>query len=324
MARAKVDKKKQAVPPQEQPLHVEELQWKGITWVNIEAPTERDTEYLAERYSFHPLDLDDTLSRIQRSKIDEYPEYLFLVLNFPAYNKQLRVTRASQVSVFIGEDYVVTVHKGDLKPLVKFFRECQLGEDFREEAFSHGTGYIVYRIIDRLVDYCLPILNKIADNIEDAEDELFARRTSFKAIEDISMLRRDLITFRRIIWPLRAVLGSVESRIRRFSDADLSVYFGDTVDHIDKIWDGLDEYKEVIEGINDTFDSMASNRINEVLRVLTILATIGAIMTVVASFYGMNIILPGMNNPLSWVILLVGMLLLGGFMLFYFRRKNWL
>ena len=123
---------------------------------------------------------------------------------------------------------------------------------------------------------------------------------------------------------MRAVLGSLEPKIRRFAKMDLTVYFGDMVDHVDKIWDGLDEYKEVIEGINDTFDSMASNRINEVLKVLTILATIGAVMTVIASFYGMNVILPGMNNPLSWVILLVGMLLLGAGMLFYFRRKNWL
>jgi magnesium transporter len=324
MARTKAGRKKETEQSQERPLHMEELVWKGITWINIEEPTERETAYLAGRFSFHPLDLDDTLSRIQRSKLDEYPEYLFLVLNFPVYDKQLRVTRASQVSIFIGKDYLVTLHKGDLKPLVKFFRECQLDEEFREEAFSHGSGYIVYRIIDRLVDYCLPILNKIADNIEDTEDDIFARRTSFQAIEGISILRRALITFRRIVWPLRAVMGSVESRIRRFSDIDLSVYFGDTVDHIDKIWDGLDEYKEVIEGINDTFDSMASNRINEVLRVLTILATIGAVMTVIASFYGMNVILPGMSNSFSWVFLLVGMLLLGVGMLFYFRHKNWL
>jgi len=322
MARARVKPEKK--PAGRSPLNLETLESQGITWTNIERPTQRETDYLAGRYAFHPLDLDDCLSRIQRSKLDEYPEYLFLVLHFPAYNKSLRVTRASQVSIFVGDGYLVTLHQGDLKPLSKFFRECQIDEEFRQEAFSHGSGNIVYRIIDRLVDYCLPILNKIGDNIEDTEDDIFSRRSSAKSIESISTLRRDLITFRRVIWPLRAVLGSVGAKMRRFSTADLGVYFDDTVDHVDKIWDGLDEYKEVIEGLNDTYDSLSSNRINEMLKVLTILATIGAVITVIASFYGMNVMLPGETHPLSWVALLVVMLVVVLGMLLYFRRKNWL
>jgi len=194
--------------------NLESITWGDLTWINIEHPTEKETEYLAQNYSFHPLDLDDCLSRIQRPKIDEYKEYLFLVFHFPVFHKEARVTAPSQLSAFIGKDYLITLHKGELKPLVKLFKECNIDEEARQEHFSQGSSYLLYRIIDRLVDYCLPILNKIGENIEDVEDRIFSNRTRSQ-IKGISRLRRDVIAFRRIIWPMRAVIGSMEPKVRR-------------------------------------------------------------------------------------------------------------
>jgi len=311
------------VREKEQPLNLESLTSGDLTWVNIERPTERETEYLAQNYPFHPLDLDDCLSRIQRPKIDEYKDYLFLLFHFPVFNKETRVTTPSQVSVFIGEKYLITLHKGELKPLVKLFKECQIDEESRQENFSQGSGYLLYRIIDRLVDYCLPILNKLSDNIEDVEDDIFAHEMP-RAIKQISMLRRDVISFRRIIWPMRAVIGSLEPKARRFTKTDLEVYFGDTVDHVDKIWDGLDEYKEIIEGLNDTHDSLATNRTNEVIRILTIIASILLPLTLLASIYGMNIPLPFQESPYSLAIVLVIWIAVVSGMLYFFRRRHWI
>jgi len=309
----------------EEELKLESLTWGDLTWVNIEKPTERETEYLAQNYPFHPLDLDDCLSRIQRPKIDEYKDYLFLVLHFPVFSKEALVTTASQVSVFIGKDYLITLHKGELKPLVKLFRECQIDEESKQENFSQGSGYLLYRIIDRLVDYCLPILNKIGNNIEDTEDNIFSSSGVLKAIEDLSILRRDVISFRRTIWPMRAVMGSLESKIRRFTQMDLAVYFGDMVDHVDKIWDGLDEYKEIIEGLNATYDSLATHRTNEVIRMLTIIATILLPITVVASIFGMNIQLgPFKDSPYSALyVFLICLAIISG-MLYFFRHHHWI
>jgi magnesium transporter len=312
----------------ERELHLESVNWGELTWFNIEKPDKQETEYLAQNYPFHPLDLDDCLSRIQRPKIDVYDDYLFLVFHFPVFNMEARVTTPSQVSVFIGQNYLITLHNGDLKPLVKLFNQCQTDEEIRQEHFSQGSGYLLYRIIDRLVDYCLPILNKIGANIEEVDENIFASKGMPKAIEELSILRRDVISFRRIIWPMRAVIGSMEPKIRRFTPMDMEVYFGDMTDHVDKIWDALDEYKEIIEGLNDTHDSLMSYRVNDILRVLTILATIGTVLTVIASFYGMNIPLPGGSNPggspISWLVLLLVMLALMGGMLSYFRRKHWI
>jgi magnesium transporter len=304
-------------------LNLESLTLGDLTWLNIEHPTERETEYLAQNYPFHPLDLDDCLSRMQRPKIDEYKSYLFLVFHFPVFNKETSVTIPSQISVFIGKDYLITLHKGELKPLVKLFKECQIDEESRQEYFSQGPSYLLYRIMDRLVDYCLPIVNRIGSNIEEVEDNIFADEMP-RAIKEISVLRRDVISFRRIIWPMRAVIGSLESRVRRFTKMDLSVYFGDMVDHVDKIWDALDEYKEIIEGLNDTHDSLATNRTNEVVRMLTVIATILLPLTVLGSIYGMNIPLPFQNSPYSFVFLLVIWIAIISGMLYFFRRQHWI
>ena len=307
----------------EEQLNLESLTWGDLTWVNIERPTEKETEYLAQNYPFHHLDLDDCLSRIQRPKIDEYKDYLFLVFHFPVFSKEARVTTTSQVSVFIGQNYLITLHKGELKPLVKLFKECQIDEESRQENFSQGSSYLLYRIIDRLVDYCLPISNKILDNIDDVEDRIFSDRIR-GAIKEIASLRRDVISFRRIIWPMRAVIGSLEPKIRRFTKTDLAVYFGDMVDHVDKIWDALDEYKEIIEGLNDTHDSLANNRTNEVMRILSIVATIFFPITLVASIWGMNIPLPFQHSSYSLLYIILIMAGIIGGMLYFFRRRRWI
>ena len=315
MTISKVGKEKQ--------LNIEQITWGDLTWVNIENPTERETEYLAENYSFHPLDLDDCLSRIQRPKIDEYKDYLFLVFHFPVFNKEARVTTPSQLSVFIGEKYLIALHKGELKPLVKLFKECQRDEESRQEYLGEGSGFLLYRIIDRLVDSCLPILGKVLDNIEAVEDDIFSDRKS-GTVKEVSILRRDVISFRRIIWPMRAVIGSLQSKVRRFVKQDMEAYFGDVTDHVDKIWDALDEYKEIIEGLDDTYNSLASNRTNEVMRMLTIIATILLPITVVASIYGMNIPLPFQNSSYSLAFVFFIMLVIISSMLIFFRHQRWI
>ena len=304
-------------------LNIQSLTLGELTWINIEHPTEKETEYLAQNYPFHPLDLDDCLSRIQRPKIDKYKDYLFLVFHFPVFHKEARVTRASQLSVFIGSNYLITLHKGELKPLVKLFKECEIDEESRQENFSEGSGYLLYRIIDRLVDYCIPISNKMLDNIEDVEDGIFSN-TRRSQIKGISVLRRDIIAFRRIIWPMRAVIGSLEPNVRRFTKMDLSVYFGDTVDHLDRIWDALDEYKELIEGLNDTHDSLMTNHTNTIIRLLTIISTILLPTTLIASIWGMNIGLPFQNSSHSFIYIVLIMAGIIGGMLYFFRRKKWL
>jgi magnesium transporter len=309
----------------EKELNIKQVTWNGLTWIDIEKPTRREIEYLAQNYPFHPLDLDDCLSRIQRPKIDEYENYLFIVLHFPLFNRKTQVTVPSQVSIFLAKDFLVTLHAGTLKPLVKLFRDCQISEEARQQNMK-SPGYLLYRITDRLVDYCFPILSKIMENIEEVEDKIF-NSWGRETVQQISTLRRDIISYRRIIWPLRAVIGALEHKAAPFTAEDMEAYWGDVVDHTDKIWDTLDECKEVIEGLNDTSNSLYSHHINEVVRILTILAAVIAPLTLIASIYGMNIHLPGTGNqgsPLSFAIILSIMVCLSGGMFLFFHRRHWI
>ena len=298
-----------------------------LTWVYIEKPSTNEVEFLAQHFNFHPLNLDDVLSRIQRPKIDYYEDHLFIVLHFPVFDKQNRITKPSEVNIFVGENYVITVHcSADLKPLAKFFRECQIHEKSQETYLGRGSGFLLYHILDRLVNYCFPILSKITENIDAIEDVIFTKTTP-KTVREISLIRRDLISFRRVIHPQIAVIEALERGEYPFLKEEEEIYFGDIADHIRKIWDGLEDCKEVVDGLAETSNWLTSNRIQEIMRVLTIVMAVLAPPTLIASIAGMNVALPGGLEPgnlLPFGILFAVMALISGGMFTYLRHRRWL
>ncbi|MDH4269050.1 MAG: magnesium transporter CorA family protein [Dehalococcoidia bacterium] len=307
--------------------NVRSITERKLTWFYIEKPTSQEVEFLAQHFRFHPLDLDDVLSRIQRPKIDEYEDYLFMVLHFPVFDKENRITRPSEINIFVGENYVVTVHcSGDLKPLAKFFQVCETDKEDRERYLGRSSGFLLYHILDRLVTSCFPILNKVTENIDDIEDIIFSKPVP-ETVHKISLIRRDLISFRRVIHPQIAVIETLEREEYPFFKEDQEVYFGDIADHIRKIWDGLEDCKEVIDGLADTSNWLTSHRIQEIMRILTIIMGILAPPTLIASIYGMNIPLPGGVNSGSLLplgILLALMAITAGTIFFYMRHRRYL
>jgi magnesium transporter len=298
-----------------------------LTWFYIEKPTSNEVEFLAQRFHFHPLDLDDVLSRIQRPKMDEYEEYLFMVLHFPVFDKQNRITRPSEMDIFIGENYVVTVHcSGDLKPLAKFFQECETDKESRERYLGRSSGFLLYHILDRMVNSCFPILDKLTQNIDDIEDIILTKPVP-ETVREISLIRRDLISFRRVIHPQIAVIETLEREEYPFFREDQEIYFGDVADHIRKIWDGLEDCKEVIDGLADTSNWLTSHRIQEIMRILTIVMGVIAPPTLIASIYGMNVALPGgvhAGSLLTLGILFALMAASAGGIFFYMRHRGYL
>ena len=306
--------------------NLETLNWGDLTWIHVERPTKLETEYLGNHFPFHPLNLDDALSTIQRPKVDDYKDHMFIVLHFPYYNPINQTIVSSKIDFFIGNGFLVSIDcSGYLKSIAKFFKLCQTSEDTLRGNFIHGSGYLLYRIVDKLVDDCFPLLDMLGENIDHVENHIFTERIQ-GAIRELSNLRRNVITFRRIIWPMRAVIASLESKTRQFTKIDLSDYFGDIIDHVDKMWDALDEYKEIIEGLQETHTSMAQVRLNDIVRVLTVLATVAAVITTYSSFFGMNVPLPGAKvpgYPFAWIAILLATVLTAAAMLYYFKRRGW-
>ncbi len=188
---------------------------------------------------------------------------------------------------------------------------------------GRSAGYLLYTIVDKLVDYCFPILNKIDQNIEQIEDEIFEEKVR-STVQEISVVRRDVISFRRIIKPLMPVIGSLERKNRQFLHEDMDEYFGDIADHLSKIWDTLEDYKEVIEGLSDTINSLTNNRTNEIIKVLTIISVILLPLTLITGIYGMNVDLPVQAHPLAfWFVILCMIGVIIG-MLGFFKWRKWI
>ena len=293
-----------------------------ISWVDVEMPTLGEMEYLKRTFNFHPLALDDCLSRVQLPKVDDYDDYLFLVLHFPLFDSDARLTVHSQVSVFVSGDYVVTVHRGDLRPLTKLFRDCEATDAVRASVMGHSSGYLLYKILRELVEYCFPILNKVIEAVDSLEVRVLD--TAAKGLaRELSVNKRDILAYRRIVRSQIQALEFLEKKEYAFLQVDPDVYFGVLADLMRRIWVELEDLKEVIESLHDTHVSLTSHRTNEVMRTLTIIATIMLPLSVLSGLYGMNVKLPLGQSRVGFLFVLAVMIVIAAGMLIFFRSRRW-
>jgi len=305
---------------------VQRIEAHGLTWLNIESPTEIETAWLAEHYEFHPLDLEDVLSRRrQRAKIDEYNDYLFIVLHVPRFDKRTGRLQAAELNMFVAEDLVITLPNEPLKPLSALWSRCERNETSREQHMSKGSGYLIYEIVDTMYDYCFPILDKIGFKLDSIEDALFEGESD-DLVRDISNIKQEIINYRKIVKPQRPTLRLLERSNQRYAPQDLEIYFDDIVDKSERIWDLLENYKEVAEALEATNESVITHKLNDIIRVLTVLSTILLPLTLIASIYGMNVdVLPyNRAGVFSLVFPLLLMAIIAGSLIFWFRHKRWL
>src|SRR6266480_811148 len=314
---------REALPPPEP--RVAELSAHGLTWVHLDSPTSEEAALLQERYGWHPLDIEDVLSRRQRPKIDEYAEdgYLFVVLHFPVYDKTVQRLNAAELDAFIGQDYLVTFPTVELLPVTRLFRRCEEDEELRDQLFSKGSGYLLYHVLDDLFDYCFPILDKIGHKLDSLEDALFEERAE-DVVRAISNVKQEIISYRKIIKPERSTLRLLERRMERFLPEELELYFDDIVDASERIWDLLDNYKEVVEALEDTNESVISHRQNRILLILTLVSVILLPLTLITGLFGMNVRFPGFETATAFWAICGAMLAIAGGLIAFVRYKRWL
>ena len=309
---------------------VHELTASDLTWINVVSPDVATAQELASRFGWHPLDVEDIVSKRQRPKVDDYEDegYLFAVLHFPFYDKQVQRLNAAELDIFIGHDYVVTIPNGALHPVTRLFTRCEEDEALRNQLFARGSGRLVYEVLDDLFDYCFPILDKIAHKLDVIEDQMFEGQ-SHEVVRDISNVKQEIISYRKIIKPERSTLRVLERRVESFLPEELELYFDDIVDAAERIWDLLDNYKEVVEALESTNEAVIAHRFNDVLRILTVFSIVFLPATLIASIWGMNVGLPGGGDPsqasdtVFWIVLAAMIAGLVG-MIGFFRWKRWL
>ena len=304
---------------------IRELSASDLTWVNVVGPGLETATMLSERFGWHPLDVEDIVSKRQRPKVDDYEDdgYLFVVLHLPVYDKAIQRLNAAEIDAFIGPDYLVTIPNRELLPVTRLFARCESDEALREQLFAKGTGRLLYEVLDDLFDYCFPILDKIGHKLDSIEDEMFEGHAE-DVVRDISNVKQEIISYRKVIKPGRSTLRALERRIDKFLPEELDLYFDDIVDSAERIWDQLDNYKEVVDGLESTNESVISHRQNDVLRLLTIFSVIVLPLTLISGIFGMNVDFPGFGTHAAfWVIMALMVAVMVG-MVGFFRHKRWL
>jgi magnesium transporter len=293
-----------------------------VTWINIDGVHDPDViRKIGNHLDLHPLVLEDILHTDQRAKVEDFEDYLFVIVKMLSRDDGAELITANQFSVILGSNYVLTFQErvGDVFNPVR--ERIRWG---RGRIRSRGADYLAYALIDAVVDHYFTVLEKLGERIESLDEEVTTRPIP-ETLQRIYQLKRELIFLRKSIWPLREVIGELERGESDLIDEKTVIFLRDVYDHGIQIIDIVETFRDVVSGMFDIYLSSVSNRMNETMRVLTVIATIFIPLTFVAGIYGMNFkSMPELDwiwgYPLIWGV----MILVALFMLVYFKRKRWL
>ncbi len=295
----------------------------GVRWLNLERPREADREWLEREFGFHPLAIEDIASRNQRPKLDAYDDYLFIVLHFPVFDKSQDRLLTAELDLFVGPDYLITLPDQNLPPLAAMFERYRQREQVREDVFSNGHGLPAVQDRRYLRGRLVPDAAPMGDKLDRLEDDIFEGRSA-EIVRELSNAKQEIINFRRVMRPMRAVLRDLERTKQRYLADELDIYFDDITDAAERIWDVLENYKEVAEALEDSNESVLSHRLNESLRVLTAFSVALLPLTLIASIGGMNVRLPGDGSIVEFWAIIATMVVVLAAVLFFFRRRGYL
>ncbi len=314
---------------------VEIIQAKKFNWIDLQNPDRKDVEKLAEQYHFNALNIEDCMTRFELPKLDSYDDHFFVILHFPPLAQKAGISKNSQLSIFLGKDFIVTVHQGDLKPLVELVEICKTDSDQqrKDRLLGKSPGVLLHEIIDVLVDDLLHTSRKIIANLDEMEDRVFDEKKP--VARSIALLRREINRLRRIANPLKKFVLEIAKNIKRFTereDEELTLFFDDIIDHIDKVIETLEESRETMEIYKDTDFVLSTEKTNKVLSLLTIIFMLTIPSTLIGTFYGMNVNLPGGSEgdlmflgPFTiFIIIILASAIPAIIMFAYFRKLGWI
>jgi len=313
---------------------IETIQAEKFEWIDVQNPDRSDIEKLAEKYNFNELNIEDCVTRFELPKLDSYEDHFFVILHFPPLSQKIGISKNSQLSIFIGKNFIVTVHQGDLKPLVELVEICKTNSDEQRKnrLLGKSSGLLLHEIIDVLVDDLLHTSRKIIANLDELEDRVFDETKP--VARSIALLRREINRLRRIVNPLKKFVLEIAKNVKKFSkeDEELTLYYDDVIDHIDKVIETLEESRETMEIYKDTDFVLSTEKTNKVLGMLTIIFTLAIPSTVIGTFYGMNINLPGglgeelmVIGPHTMFIIIILASAIPAIMMFaYFKKLGWI
>lgn len=305
---------KECIPYKEKPT---------ITWINIDGIENTEIlKDLGEYFNIHPLTLEDILNTDQRPKLEDFENYIYIILKMLSYdNEKEDEISSEQVSLILGKNYVISLQEseGDIfDPIRERIRNG------KGRVKKEGSDYLSYLLLDAVVDNYFTILEKVSEKIEGLEDEIVKSPTQ-ETLNTIHNLKTEMLYLKKSVWPLREVVNKLERGELSLIKKTTSVYLRDIYDHTIQVIDTVETLRDMLSGMLDIYLSSVSNRMNEVMKVLTIIATIFIPITFIAGIYGMNFSnIPELGWPWSYLVFWIVVLIIGVTMIIYFKRKKWL
>ncbi len=307
--------------------HIFTIKHGNFSWHIIDKPSQKQMDYLAQNFDFEKQDLLECPPPVQRPKLVERDNYLFMILLFPHYDRQSQEIKASEVDFFINQNNLVIVHNNELEPLIKLQKECQKNIETKEKHLSDGSK-LLYEILNRLLHYCFPMLNHINQDLDKIEDDILKVHEKRRdTIVETLRIKKNIVNFRKIMQAHKSVISKLIKCSEKFySPSYLHNYFNNLVNHTKDIWDFLENYKDTINALHETHESLLSHRLNQIIKTLTIFSVIVFPLTLLAAIFGMNTMnaMPFINSSYNfWIVF--GIMLLGAIsMLVYFKSRKWL
>ena len=293
-----------------------------ITWINIDGIHEVEIiEKIGKHFGFHPLLLEDILNTEQRPKMEDHEEYIFIVVKMLYYDEEEHEIEAEQVSIILGSNFVISFQEKE-DDVFNFVRDrIRNGKGRIRKA---GADFLAYALVDAIVDHYFVIMEKIGEEIEVMEEELVTN-PSPETLQAIHNLKREMISLRKSVWPVREVISGLERAESPLIHESTCIYLRDVYDHTIQVMDSIETSRDMVSGMLDIYLSSVSNKMNEVMKVLTIIATIFIPLTFIAGIYGMNFqYMPELQSkwgyPLVWLVMIAVL----SSMIVYFKRKRWL
>lgn len=294
----------------------------SMLWIDLYDCSASELHYIGDVFNFHPLALEDCLQISPRAKLDRYDDYFFFVFHALRYFEDVEEEdeiRSIELDVFMGSNYIVTIHPVALAAVGKIARICH-----REtKPMNKGPEHLLYRIVDNMVDDCFPIIERLGERIDDLEDNIFIERGQ-EITEEILALKRTIILLRKVLIPQRRIFGNINGQYSFFVNEENVPYYLDLVDHLDSILDTANTYRDLVNSSTETYYSIINGRTSEIITMLTVISIIMMPLTVITGFFGMNVTLPGSSNPYFVWYITVGMFALVTGMLVFFRYRKWI
>lgn len=295
---------------------------KTVTWLNVNGLNHiSDIEKLGQHYELHPLVLEDIVNIAQRPKIDDYDNYIFIVLKMLYYDKSHQIV-SEQVSFVLGKNYVITFQEAEGDVFDALRDRLRTGKG---RVRSMSSDYLLYTLIDAIVDHYFSVIEILGDKIEDFESKIFSGHIEDDVSQNIQDLKREILRVRRAIFPLREVLNRIEKNETELIQSKTITYYRDIYDHLIQVSENIDIYREMVWSLMDMYMTTISNKMNEVMKVLTIMSSIFIPLTFIAGIYGMNFQnMPELQSKYGYYIIWGVMIIIFAALLYYFKRKKWL